>query len=1012
MKRYQLLLLLLLIFVAAKAQEPSYLFTQLRTGNGLVSNEVMGVQQDSAGYIWIATLSGIQRYDGKRFITFQHNDDDRRSIPNDRIHWIELDKKNRLWVLFNESQVGWINTSDLSFHNVPVNTSYGTQSSSASNMYMDEDDHVMLLLYGTGVFTYDEKSRTFDTKNVPFKIPAGWHVTGCFQNKKDKNYWLGCDSGLVKYNPQTQLMSYRNHNAEHEPVIDAYADVLNNGFAYLDAKGRFWLFSWAVNGRPFLYSYDLLTHVKKEWEDGLFGKLRIYHELNWLGEMKDGNLWISGTNLFCRLNEITQTFEPVKSSTATEFSILYDAVRNLYEDREHNIWASTNKGLYRFNPPGQIVNTYYNRVAGRDTFFTPDVQHIYQTSDNNILVATWGNGIFAYDNNFNPVKLDYIEAGKKLGEGLTWSILERPNGDVWRGNQDGYIYIYHKDKNKSERIQPEELEHSTIRQMVQDKKGNIWFGLQRGKIGKWDAVTQQFSLLQNLKSRVLKMYADESGFIWACTLNNGVYKVNAGTGEISEHYTNDGPPGKKLLNAGAYDIIKYNDSILVIVSGQLNLLNTHSNRITYFTTKDGLGPAAVVSVVKDRNDILWLATESGLSSVNLSKKLVTFYNERDGMQSVSFNEAAGGALRDGRVVFGGSHEFIVLDPSRIAKNDLLNPPTVKITGFSVMNKSMSIDSLSKLKQIELEYDQNSLVIEFSTLTYQDNYGIYYRMENLQEGWQITPSTNQAVFSYLPPGNYTFKVRCINGNGVYSKEITELKIRIRAPFWRTWWFYGLLILLIGLLIYWLDRLRTNRKAVIQKMRSDIAGNLHNDVNTGLNNINILSEIARMKADREPERSIEYIEQINSKSHEMIIAMDDMLWSIDPVNDNMKKTVDRMKEYIDSLKNRHNVKIDLTVEEKIENLSLNMKLRHESFQLFKLAIKGLVDIGAGNCQLYMGFDKPNLLFSIQFDTTDCDMQQLNNMLQRPDMKQRLEAIKGTLSIEVHKSNSVFLIEVPVN
>ena len=105
--------------------------------------------------------------------------------------------------------------------------------------------------------------------------------------------------------------------------------------------------------------------------------------------------------------------------------------------------------------------------------------------------------------------------------------------------------------------------------------------------------------------------------------------------------------------------------------------------------------------------------------------------------------------------------------------------------------------------------------------------------------------------------------------------------------------------------------------MQKMRSDIAGNLHEEVNTALNKINILSEMARLKSDKDPVKSTEYLEQIHTKSHDMIIAMDDMLWSIDPLNDSMEKTIERIREFIDALKRRHAANIELLVDKKAEN-----------------------------------------------------------------------------------------------
>ena len=248
-------------------------------------------------------------------------------------------------------------------------------------------------------------------------------------------------------------------------------------------------------------------------------------------------------------------------------------------------------------------------------------------------------------------------------------------------------------------------------------------------------------------------------------------------------------------------------------------------------------------------------------------------------------------------------------------------------------------------------------------------------------------------------------------GNESTKITQLKITVSPPFWKTWWFYSLLVLLVAIVLFWLDKERMKRKEAIQKMRSDIADNLYQDVNTALSNINILSEMAKLKADKEPEKSKEYIQQIHSKSQQMIIAMDDMLWGISPENDSMQKTIERVKEHIDSLRNRNNVKIDLLIDKKIEELKLNMKVRQNVFWFFKNGSANIVKTGATNCKIHIALERPHLIYTMEFDNTHSDMQQLNNLLQRQELAKKLEEVKAVIDFQLHKTKSVIEIRVPV-
>jgi signal transduction histidine kinase len=353
--------------------------------------------------------------------------------------------------------------------------------------------------------------------------------------------------------------------------------------------------------------------------------------------------------------------------------------------------------------------------------------------------------------------------------------------------------------------------------------------------------------------------------------------------------------------------------------------------------------------------------------------------------------------------------MIVFNPEAVRLTNAF--PEVKITDFKLMNNSLAVDSLLRLEEIELGYKENSLVIQFSTLNFNSGSLIKYKLDPLDKEWKFADKNNEAIYSYLPPGSYTFSLQTIDEEGNETTSPLQLKLKVSPPFWKTGWFVGLLLLLVAVILFWLDRERMQRKEAIQKMRVDIAGNLHHEVTTALSNINILSEMAKLKAGSEPEKSKEFIEQIHDKSHNMMIAMDDMLWSIDPENDSMNKTVERMQEYIDALNSRHAANIDMVVDERVNKLKLNMQFRHEAFILFKESISVLVRACATNCRIHVGLEKGHLLYTLQFNNDLCEMQELNNLLQSRDLGKRMNAIKATLSVNVHKSNSVLLLKVPV-
>ncbi|HYC30263.1 MAG TPA: triple tyrosine motif-containing protein, partial [Chitinophagaceae bacterium] len=281
-------------------------------------------------------------------------------------------------------------------------------------------------------------------------------------------------------------------------------------------------------------------------------------------------------------------------------------------------------------------------------------------------------------------------------------------------------------------------------------------------------------------------------------------------------------------------------------------------------------------------------------------------------------------------------------------------------------------------------------------------------------WVRSETQPRATYPYLGPGTYKFKVRTRSSDGIFSANTTELVIHVNAPFWRTWWFFSLLALAGALILFWLDRERMKRKEAIQRMRSNIAGNLHQDINTALSNINILSEMARRKADNnEIQKSKEFIEQIHAKSRNMIVAMDDMLWSIDPQNDSMAKTMLRFKEYVAELNNRYGVNIEMSMEEKLKALKLGMQSRHEAFILFKEVTEGMLKICATSCKIHIGTQKNGMVYTMETRNNGCcDVQQLHRLPQRQDIAARLSSLRTTSRVITHKETSVLELVIPFN
>ncbi|MCK7558344.1 hypothetical protein MKQ70_26420 [Chitinophaga sedimenti] len=327
---------------------------------------------------------------------------------------------------------------------------------------------------------------------------------------------------------------------------------------------------------------------------------------------------------------------------------------------------------------------------------------------------------------------------------------------------------------------------------------------------------------------------------------------------------------------------------------------------------------------------------------------------------------------------------------------------------------MLVDSLTALDNVLLAHDRTSITIGFSALTYtkQQQLAYYYQLEGQDDDWVKADNRLQAIYNYLAPGDYLFKVRTQNSDGIFSKEITTLKIHVTAPFWRSWWFYGALAMLFMGILYWIDRERIKRLIGLQKMRTQIAGNLHAAVNTTLNNINLLSEMAKIKADKDSSLSKEYIEQISEKSREMIGAMDDMLWTIQPENDSMPKTLLRMNEFSDGLQSSHGVIVKMEVDDKITVLALDMKIRQDIYFLYKDALTYIAQYAEGTTVLVnMDLVKTRLLLKIHAPGPFTVVEAVADQRYFEAMQQRAAQLPALLDIQADKRGISIILQVPV-
>jgi signal transduction histidine kinase len=402
---------------------------------------------------------------------------------------------------------------------------------------------------------------------------------------------------------------------------------------------------------------------------------------------------------------------------------------------------------------------------------------------------------------------------------------------------------------------------------------------------------------------------------------------------------------------------------------------------------------------------------NGLYMADIAKLSFTTYNESDGLLNDHFNVGGAHAMRDGRLLFTSQESFVLFDPKEAKSKEV--PGIAYLTDVRLMNRSFSVDSLQRLKVLSLNYDNTSLVLEFSALNFSklNKLEYFYQLEGFDTAWIRAGDSHQAVYTFLHPGKYVFRIKVRNAEGVFGPVTEYLTIRVSPPFWRAGWFYAFLFICVLLVLYIIDRERIKRLASLYNVRSDIAGQLHEDVSITLNNINVLSQIARKKADKDLVRSKELIDEISGKSYNMMVSMDEILWSIDPNNDTMEKTLLRIAEYARMREAKFGAPIDISVHDKVKDLRLSMKLRHQFFMACKTILQSLASYPGESMIVDIDCVRSRIVLKILHVGTETEDAYQARLALRKAIEEKAGIMQATMGFEVGKKDTSIILSIPV-
>ena len=403
------------------------------------------------------------------------------------------------------------------------------------------------------------------------------------------------------------------------------------------------------------------------------------------------------------------------------------------------------------------------------------------------------------------------------------------DGNLWLGTdgkglqrfdrQSGKVTVYRHDL-----ADPGSISSDRILAIGEDPAGGLWVGTYGGGVNRMDADAKsgrftryQFdekdpgSLSDNIARAIL---VDRAGTVWIGTYGGGLNRLDRAAGKFI-HYRYDAADPASLNNDYIFCLHEDSEGGIWVgtLGGGLNLLDREQGTFAHFNRADGLAGNQVLGILEDGSGNLWLTTSEGLSRFSPQEKQFRNYDASDGLQGKGFSSGSVYADPGGEMFVGGGDGFNVFSPQDIA--DSMYVPPLWITSFKVLNKEVKLPHpIWETAEIVLYPKDQLFSFEFAALDYaapeKNRYA--YKLEGLTDDWIPTDARHRsASFSRLPPGKYVFRVRGSNSDGLWNEKDVSLVIRVRGPWWRSWWFLSLMAALVFLSAYEWQRRRIRRAA---------------------------------------------------------------------------------------------------------------------------------------------------------------------------------------------------------
>ncbi len=824
-----------------QSEAPSLRFEHIGLEEGMNQASANSIMQDSKGFLWIATQGGLHRYDGHEFKVYKQTPFDTTSISESWVWGMAESSNGDIWVATEGAGLNRLDQATGKFTKYYHAPDDSTSISSNRGFMPFEDSHGNLWV------------GTFD--NGLNKMPAGEdgtfiryphihddpatvasHTVFWISEDQEGFIWAGGTNGISRINIDTDEITRFLHNPDGGEFYGAPENVLGQ-YVPPAEQGRIWLATG--NGLVYLNSrtgdFERYLIEPNDGED--INPLNFIHEV--VPDPDNPNiLWVGGPGTgVARFDQFTQQFTSYRNNPRDPNSLKENFVTSLFADRSGTIWVGTaTNGLQAFNP-GAVNFTHLKNNPDDDQSISPGiVWGLYEDKGGTLWAGTdiGAGGDILTEFDINSGKTSRYTHDPNDSTSIIFGTIrvfhEDANGNFWIGTGGG-LNLFYRTTKKSTRFRHPQIDENRGRNSLfaivptATDEDLFWIG----SIGGLDRFNSKTGEYQHIKlpheelnsdfgPPVLSLHQAEDGILWAGT-TLGLLRISPdANATIASTYN---PTDITTINNNQISSIAQLDNEpgilwLATQAGGLNRFDINTKTAKHYTEKDGLPNNTLYGLLVDNNNTLWMSSNNGISNFDPATETFRNYGLDDGLMALEYSQNGYFKGSNGVMYFGSGEGVTAFMPEQLHVNEI--PPQIVLSDLKIFNESVIPGpnsplkkSLSETKKITLPYKQNEVTFDYVALHFANsaNNTYSYQLIGFDPNWVDAGNKRSATYTNLPEGDYTFKVKAANADGIWNNQGVSIDLTILPPWYRTWWAYGLGIGFIGFLVFGVDRIQRSR-----------------------------------------------------------------------------------------------------------------------------------------------------------------------------------------------------------